>query len=230
MKIDYPSEYEIEEQKKRVIERTFTRKMKRPGLQIVFFQCRTTAVINLLIYFLLMFVCASIHPEQENGGYLAFVVFPLTYFSFYFLSVFSEEQNEVIELKMSLCYSFIYLISLRMLYASIVSVWLNIILLVSFFDKVGHLWSIGSVGTSAMLILALASLMTYEKTGSVKMSELIISIWTLGGLFLMQYGTGLYHLIVDIVPVAVHITVTVATFIMFIRYIGKVEKQNAYGF
>lgn len=230
MEIDYPSEYEIEEQKKKVMERTFIKNIKRPGLRIVFYQCRITAIISLFIYFLLMFVCASIRPGQENGGYLAFLIFPLTYFSFYFLSVLSEGQNEVIELKMSLRYSFIYLISLRMLYAAIVSVWLNIILLMIFFNRVGNMWSIGAAGTSATLILALVSLITYEKTGSVKISAFIISVWTLIGILLMQYGQGLYHLLVDVVPVAVHLTVTAATFMMFIRYIRKVEKQNAYGF
>ena len=177
-----------------------------------------------------MLVCAFIHPENISGGFLALAVFPLTYFSFYFLSVLSEEQSEVIELKRSLRYSFGYLVSLRMLYASLAAVGLNIVMPLLFFREINNYWSIGAAGTTAMLFLAIASLVTYEKTNSAKPSAAILSVWTVLCAILMEHGEPLCHLLIEVIPLAVHICAAFVGFGALIYYVGKVEKRNAYGF
>lgn len=227
--IDYPSEGEIEAQRKIIMQKAFSTRMAPPSPRVVFFQCRLSAFISLLIYFCLMFFCASVRPNQTAGGFLALAVFPLTYFSFYYLSILSEEQSELVELKRSLRYTFSYLISLRMLYASLMAVGLNIVLLIVHFQEVGHLWSIGAAGTSATLLLALASLIIYEKTSSPKLSVIMFSVWTVGCLLLMQFGQPLYHLLIEVIPVTVHFAVATASLVAFVAYLGKVEKRNAYG-
>ena len=230
LEIDYPTEKEIEQQKQRVLNRAFPEPLRRPPPSVVFYQCELSAVISLGIYFCLMFFCASVHPEQEANGFIALAVFPLTYFSFYFLSILSEEQSEVVELKQSMRYSFGLLVSLRMLYASLVAVGLNLVLLLLFFKDVQNFWSIGAAGTTSMLLLALVTLISFEKTNSVKLSAVIIILWTVLCLALIRFGEPLYHIMIDIIPAAMHITAMVISFIAFIRYIGKVEKRNAYGF
>lgn len=230
LRIDYPTEQEIDEQRQIVMQRAFLKHTHRPTPRTVFYQCHMSAIISLLIYFCLLFICANVRPDASTGGFIALAIFPVTYFSFYFLSILSEEQSEVIDLKMSLCYSFSYLVSLRMLYASIAAVGLNILLLIGFFRKVENLWSIGAAGTTSMLLLALISLVTYERTSSAKLSAVIITLWIVGCLLLMEYGTPLYHLLIEVVPLAVHITVAMVILGVFIGYIGKVERQNAYGF
>jgi hypothetical protein len=229
--IDFPSDEEIEEQKKIVMKKAFlVCEARRLGIRTVFYQCRTTAFISLLIYFLLMFLCSTIDTDFVNGGVVAIAIFPLTYFSFYFLSLLSEQQNEVVELKQSMCCSFMYLIHLRMFYASFVAVLLNILLFVICFKDFSDMWSIFAAGTTSMLFLALASLVIYEKTGSSKLSAVLIAGWVVGCLVLMKWGTPIYHLIIDVIPLAVHIVVALISFGMFVGFIGKVEKRNAYGF
>lgn len=230
LKIDYPTEKEIEQQKARVMERAFPQPERRPPPHIVFFQCELSAVISLAIYFCLMFFCATVLPEKETNGFLALAVFPLTYFSFYFLSILSEEQSEVVELKRSMRYSFGYLVSLRMLYASLAAVILNIIMLILFFRGINHYWSIGAAGTTSMMLLALFTLISFEKTNSIKISAVIVVLWTSTCLALMQFGEPLYHIMIDVIPITVHIAAMVISFLGFMNYIGKVEKQNAYGF
>lgn len=230
LKIDYPCETEIQKQKARVMERAFPEPMRRPPLNIVFYKCELSAVISLGIYFCLLFLCAGMSPERKVNGFLALAVFPLTYFSFYFLSILSEEQSELVDLKSSMRYSFGYLVSLRMLYASLAAVILNIVLLLFAFRGMEQYWSTGAAGTTSMLLLALVTLYSYEKTNSMKLSAVIVLLWTSVCLVLMRYGWGLYHLMIEVIPVTVHITAMVISFLGFMRYIGKVEKQNAYGF
>lgn len=230
LKIDYPTAKEIEQQKERVMERAFSRPLRRPPPHIVFFQCELSAVISLAIYFCLMFFCASVRPEREANGFLALAVFPLTYFSFYFLSILSEEQSEVVDLKCSMRYSFGYLVSLRMLYASLAAVILNLAMLLLFFRGIEQYWSVGAAGTTSTLLLALITLISFEKTNSLKLSAVIVLLWTSVCLILMQFGESLYHLMIDVIPITVHIVAMVISFLSFMRYIGKVEKQNAYGF
>ena len=219
----------MEEQKAIVIEKAFERP-ERPSLRMVFYQSGLSAAISLGIYFCLMFFCAAISPVNGAGGFLALAVFPLTYFSFYFLSILSEEQSEVVELKGSFVYTFFYLITLRMLYVSIAAVLLNISMLLMFFRDIERFWSIGAAGTTSMLLLALITLYSYEKTDSVKISAVLLILWIVVCIVLMNFGQPLYHLLIDVIPLAVHIVVTGISFLSFVRFVGKVELKNAYGF
>lgn len=207
LEIEYPTEKEIEQQKASVMEQAFSRTLRRPPPRVVFYQCKLSAIISLALYFCLMFFCASIHPEKEANGFFALAVFPLTYFSFYFLSILSEEQSEVVELKHSMRYSFGYLVSLRMLYASLAAVGLNLVLLVSIFRGVQNYWSIGAAGTTSMLLLALVTLINFEKTNSIKLSAVIVFLWTAVCLVMAEFGTPLYHLMIEVIPVTVHAAV-----------------------
>jgi hypothetical protein len=142
----------------------------------------------------------------------------------------SEEQNEVIELKQSMPYSFMYIINLRMFYASLVAIMLNIILIVTCFNGFSNMWSICAAGTTSMLLLALSSLVIYEKTGSSKWSGVLIAGWVIGCIILVRNGSSLYHLLLNVIPLMVHIVAALISFGLLIGFIRKVEKQNAYGF
>lgn len=230
MRIDYPTEAEIARQKKSIIESVFQKKVKRPPLRVIFHNSWLTAAISLLVYLLLVVICSASGYEHTQGGFIALAVFPLTYFSFFFLSLLSEEQSEVIELKGTMKYAFGYLVSLRMFYASLAAVPANLLLLAAFFGKVDAVWSIGAAGITASLLLALFSLVSYEKTGSLVPSAVMSAVWTLGCIVLIRHGAPLYELIIKAIPLAVHFLAAAGSLAAFIAYIGKVEKQNAYGF
>jgi hypothetical protein len=229
--IDFPTDEEIAQQKQEVMQRVFQKpQTRRLGIRTVFYKSKMIAVISLLIYFVLILFCSAMKSDFENCGFLALAVFPLTYFSFYFFSLLSEEQNEVIELKQSMRYSFMYIINLRMFYASLVAIMLNIILIAICFNDFNNMWSICAAGTTSMLLLALTSLVIYEKTGTSRLSGVLIVVWVIGCLILLKYGSPLYNLIINVIPLAVHIAVSLISFGLFIGFIRKVEKQNAYGF
>ncbi|MBR5949728.1 MAG: hypothetical protein IKZ82_13945 [Clostridia bacterium] len=230
MNIEYPTEAEIALQKKRVIEGAFKKTVERPPLRVVFHNSAPTVAISLLVYLFLVAICSLSGFERVRGGFLALAVFPLTYFAFFFISLLSEEQSELIELKRSMKYSYGYLVGLRMFYASLAAVPANLAVLVLFFGMLDGLWSIGAAGVTASLLLALMSLVSYEKTRSLIPSAVMTAVWTLGCVVLMKHGAPLYELLINAVPLAVHIIAASASLSAFIAYIGKVEKQNAYGF
>ena len=227
--IDYPNNTEIENQKRITLDKAFLKRMDRPSPKVVFFNCKTSAAVSLTVHFMLTLFCAGIRHEDKTGGLLALSVFPITYFCFFCLSIMSESQSDMIDLKRSLKYSFTYLVSLRMFYASIAAVGLNIVLLLMCFRQISGIWSIGAAGTTATLLLALISLTMYEKTASMKPAAAMTAVYIFFCLSLMRYETNLYHLLIEVIPLMAHIVTALVTLTLFAAYIGKVEKINAYG-
>ena len=162
--IDYPNNTEIENQKRITLDKAFLKRMDRPSPKVVFFNCKTSAAVSLTVHFMLTLFCSRIRPDDKTGGLLALSVFPITYFCFFCLSIMSESQSDMIDLKRSLKYSFTYLVSLRMFYVSIAAVGLNIVLLLTSFRQISGIWSIGAAGTTATLLFeSLASDTSYTQ-------------------------------------------------------------------
>ena len=227
MQIDYPSDREIQEQKEKILQSVFLEKsVTRPDFRIIFYHCRLIILIELLIYGILLGFCISIR-NTANEGYTVLALYPMTYFSFYFLA---EEQSEMIELKQSMKYSFTYLISMRMLYTNILSVFLNLAMIGILQTGLSHAWSLAAAGTTADILLALASIRLYEKTGSAKSSGVLFAGWILLCFGLLRNGSGFYHVLIEIVPFAVHLVTAIISFIAMLGYMRKVERKNAYNF
>lgn len=198
-------------------------------MKVVFSNCRMVAFISLLIYGLLLCFCNFV-KGQGGEGYAVLALYPMTWFCFYYLSILAEEQSGMIELKRSMKYSFTYLISMRMLYTNIASVFLNLAMIGIMYTKIQCVWSLAAAGTTADILLALASLTIYEKTGSAKLSFVGLIGWLIGCICLMWRGNGLYHLLIEVVPLAVHILVALLSFLALLKFVRRVEFQNAYGF
>lgn len=230
MDIEYPSEAEIFAQKNAILDTAFAKKsVHRPSMKVVFANCQTVAFICLLIYGLLLCFCNFV-KGQGGEGYAVLALYPMTWFSFYFLSILAEEQSGVIELKRSMKYSFTYLISMRMLYTNMASVFLNLAMIGIMYTKIQCVWNLAAAGTTADILLALTSLAIYEKTGSAKLSAVILIGWLIGCICLMLCGSGLYHFLIEVVPLTVHLLVVLISFWALLKFIRKVEVQNAYGF
>lgn len=230
MNIDYPSKEEIIAQKKIVLDAAFEKEtLRRPGAKVVFSNCYTAAFISLLVYGLLLYFCYSI-KGYGNEGYAVLGLYPMTWFSFYFLSILSEEQNGLIELKRSVKYSFMYLVSMRMLYTNIASVLLNLAMIGILYTDIPCFWNLAAAGTTADILLVLANLTIYERTNSIRLSAVILIGWLTGCVILMWYGRSLYHLLIEVIPLAVHLLIMLLSFLALLKFIRKVEYQNAYGF
>ena len=230
MNIDYPDEKEISAQKKFILDTAFSkRSVRRLTLKTAFANCRAVTFISLIIYGLLLCLCQFV-KGQGSEGYVVLALYPLTWFSFYFLSVLAEEQSGMIELKRSVKYSFTYLISVRMLCTNIASVFLNLAMIGILYTKIQCVWNLAAAGTTADILLAAASLAIHEKTGSARLSAVLPIGWLIGCGCLMKFGNGLYHLIIEVIPLTAHIIIALLSFLGLLIYMRKVEYKNAYGF
>lgn len=230
MDIDYPDEKEIFAQKKFILDTAFSkRSVRRLTVKTAFSNCRLVAFISLLIYGLLLCFCLFV-KGQGSEGYVVLALYPLTWFSFYFLSILAEEQSGMIELKRSMKYSFTYLISMRMLCTNIVSVFLNLAMIGILYTKIQCVWNLAAAGTTADILLAMASLSIHEKTGSARLSSVLPIGWLIGCGCLMKFGNGLYHLIIEVIPLTVHIFIALLSFLGLLIFMRKVEYKNAYSF
>ena len=117
-----------------------------------------------------------------------------------------------------------------MLCFNVLSVFLNLGMIGILRSDLHNMWNLAATGTTANIILALLGLIIYEKTNSSRLSGLVFAVWCVLCVLLMQFGEGAYHFLIEVVPLAVHLLITLISFIVYTNYIGKVEKQNAYGF
>ena len=229
MKIEYPTEEEIRVQREQILHVALEKKTPdRPDFRVLFYHCRWILAVGMLLYVLLLYFCLVMKGCGKEG-YLILMIYPFTYFGIYFLSILSEEQSEVVELKQSMKYSFVYVISMRMLYTNVVAVFLNLFLIGILRSAfAAYAWSLAAAGTTADIFLALMSLTAYEKTGSPKASGLLLLGWVAGCMWLLFFGESLYHLLIEVVPLAVHLAVAAVSFLAWFDYMRKVEHKNAY--
>ncbi len=228
--IDFPSEKEISERKKIILDTAFPKRyVHRLSVRAAFANCRSVAFISMIIYGLLLCFCCFV-KGQGGEGYAVLALYPLTWFSFYFLSVLAEEQSGMIELKRSMKYSFTYLISMRMLCTNIVSVFLNLAMIGILYTKIQCVWNLAAAGTTADILLAIASISIYEKTGSTRISAALLIGWLIGCGCLMKFGSGLYHVLIEVIPLTAHILIAMLSFLGLLIFMRKVEYKNAYSF
>ncbi len=231
IEIKYPSREEIEKCRKTVISAAVSRKkIRRPGLKTVFYGCGAAGFISVLIYALLWWLCLSLrHMDAVRAGVAILGIYPLTYFVFNFLSVFSEEQSEIIELKSVLRFPYFYIVALRTLYASVAAVFMNLLLVAAVFRHLSGVWSLCAAGTAFTVLLALMSMKIYQKFGSSAAICALPAVWTAVCALAVgsESGALIFNRLINIIPLAVHITVAAASFTGIVLYVGKVEIKYA---
>lgn len=225
--VDYPAEDEIQAQKRQILAKAFPR-MNRLDMGTVFYGSWLLLPIGLMIYAVCVILCVGLAPDPEAGALSAMMAFPVIYFSFFFLSLLSEEQEGMVELKQTMRYSMLYLVSARVLAASVLDILVNVgTFLFLIEDKVDS-WSVGAAGASAMFIMALLFLIIYERTGRVKFTAAVFGGWVLVCCMGLRFRTPVYAFITETVPLAVHIGVVILCFAALLNYIRKVERRIAY--
>ncbi len=230
MPIEYPVREEILRAKEAVLQTALPRRrLTRPGLRTVFGRCAPVLLISFGIYLFLLGFCLMLE-RSPRSPLIVLLLYPLTYYSFYFLSFRMERENGVIELKQSFKYAFHYLICLRMLYFSVLTVYLNLLLITACGFDGSNFISLAAAGTSAQILSALFSLILYEKTGSVRCSAVLPAVWITACIVLLRYSEHVNRLLMEIIPLSLHIIVAVGSLAAFLLYTGKVEWKNAYDF
>ena len=172
--------------------------------------------------------CARMVNWVKYKEFLPLMAFPMLYLAFSIISYWSEEQNEVIELKRTMKYSFSYLISLRMFWVSIVSVLANIVMLAVFCTKAEDIWAVGAVGISSMFIFSTVSIYLYHRFGKYYHVLALAGAWFVLCNVLAKTGGQVHYILFEMIPLTVHVLVAIGCFIGYIEFMRKVEMKNAY--
>ena len=241
MEVELPSEEEIAIQRNIILERALPEKqnvwerLKKiylgPGLRVIFYHCESAWLVTVFVYLAICAFCGLSAHNATVQMEICLVAFPICYLVFSFISCWAEEQEGVIDLINSMHYSVTYIVSLRMFYSSLVSMAFNLFLLIVVSSWRGQeMWKLGAAGITGMFLFAVFSLYLYHKIGKSHYIGFLILLW-LGISVILVRGRGeIFYLLLEILPLTVHLGAAVGSLIVFIIYIRKVEKKDAYSF
>lgn len=236
-KVIYPSKIQKQLQMDEILEKGLPRKeLKRerikelllgPGLSVVFYRARLIFAGSFFLYLILLFLCDYLGSFVANEEYFAILAFPMLHLIFHMLSYWTEEQDEIIELKESLYYSFQYIVSLRMFYVSIGSAIVNLLLMTSYvpFYQMGK---VGMIGLSSLFLFAVLTLYFCKETNGLNPIILSTSLWMILCIVCATYGDRLSVILFEVIPLAVHVVIFLLSFGLFMYYFRKVGMKYAY--
>ena len=157
------------------------------------------------------------------------LLFPMLHLVFQSLSLWSEEQEEMVELKQTLHYSFSYLVGLRMFYISIFSALVNLFTIsqLTGWQNVGKLCAIGF---SSMFLFTVIVIVLCEHAYGYRPVLGLSLFWAVLCVLLSRYGSGITYVLFELLPVTVHIAMVIVSFGLLLYYMGKVGKKYAYAY
>ena len=142
-----------------------------------------------------------------------------------------DAQNHMQELIGSLHYSQSYLSGLRMLYAGVIMILVNVTGAALFTDVSGKAFvSMVLVGSSSVFLFASVCVYACHKGAGGLFYAGLIAVWACVCVIARLAGTGVQMFLFTSVPLAVHGAVTAASFCLLFVSIGNVEKKDAYSF
>lgn len=239
--IVYPSDEQISLQIDRILDKSQIKRRSAsevikatfigPGLSVVFYRFKLILFGSFLIYLFLAYLCQLLASciKLEHTEYMVMLLFPMLHLVFQSLSLWSEEQEEMVELKQTLHYSFSYLVGLRMFYISILSALLNLLAMsqLTGWQNMGKLCAIGF--SSMFLFTVIAIVLCEHAYGYVPILGLSV-FWAVLCVLLAKYGSGISYVLFGLLPVTVHIVMAFSSFGLLIYYMGKVGKKYAYAY
>jgi hypothetical protein len=242
MEIDFPTEQERKQQIKLILEaampekQSLSKRLKNiywgPGLKVIFYHCESVWLITAFVYIgVFLLGCMLGKSDIRLQMAMSVLEYPICYLLFSFLSCWLDEQEGVAELKKSMHYSLTYIVSLRMLYSSVILIMVNIAVGIAFNRyQWTEFWTIIAIGTSSMFLFAIVSLYFYHKLLRSYYLGILAGIWMLLAAGIRNLQGSQLFVIVEGIPLAIHAGVAVICFIFMFIYIGKVEKKDAYTF
>ena len=197
-----------------------------PGINVIFYQSKLLVLMSLAIYLFaisLGYISFSIN-DYISSEYMIIIMFPVINVSFFALSMWNQEQSAIVELKRTLKYSQSYIITLRMLYVSILAIVINEAMLLIMTDGKYQL-KMAIIAFATSFIFSVVSLWLYDKFHNYYNIVFLCIAWVVG---IAKYNALIINTMLNTVPTVVCVAIAAISFGMFITYLRKVEKENAY--
>lgn len=197
-----------------------------PGLDVAFYRARLTILISLLIYLFMVMLSEALIGLVPYRECLVIMLFPLMHLSYFAISLWNEEQGTMVELKMTLKYSFMSIVSIRMFYISMMAILVNSVT-VSQMDGIDYAGKVGAIGYSSVFIFSIIMLVIYEKYSASINIVKVAAVWIVLCILLAKWGTKFDYLVFQMVPLSVYIAAAAIFFVIMVGYIRKVENRYA---
>lgn len=200
-----------------------------PGINVIFYQSKLLVLMSLAIYLFaisLGYISFAIN-DYISSEYMIIIMFPVINVSFFALSMWNEEQSGIVELKHTLKYSQSYIITLRMLYVSILAIIINEAMLLIMTDAKYQL-KMAIIAFATSFIFSVVSLWMYDKFHNYYNIVFLCIAWVVGTAGVSKYNALIINTMLNTVPTVVCVAIAAISFGMFITYLRKVEKENAY--
>lgn len=200
-----------------------------PGIPVIFYRAKLIFCGSFLLYLLLAWFCYMAGSRAACGEYMILMMYPLLQMIFHGLSCWAEEQYEIVELKMSMHYSFSYIVGLRVFYVSMFSAAFNFVL-TGLILKEPYWMKLCAAGLSSTFLFAAAALVLHEWFQRSRFLWGMVFVWAVLCMILSQCGERVSFFVFDVMPLAVHMLIAAASFGIFIYHIGKDGREYAYTF
>lgn len=202
-----------------------------PGIRAIFYQSGSIWLIVAGLYLGIGWLGQLYAKQPETQRMIVFLGFPVCFLVFAALAWWLDVQNHMQELIGSLHYSQSYLSGLRMLYAGVIMILVNVAGAALFTDVSGKAFvSMVLVGSSSVFLFTSVCVYACHKGAGGLFYAGLITVWACVCVIARFAETGVQMFLFTSVPLAVHGAVTAASFCLLFVSIGKVEKKDAYSF
>lgn len=238
-KIEMPSDYEIEQQIKSIVDKSippkesfysYVSKMyKDIGISNIFHDLSELTYIGVLTIAVLIFSFISLKNNEilvEDKIYtFIFTISPLFYLVTNLFSYINMKENNTYEMEMVCKYNLYQVASLRMLVFSVICILLNTVFVIGLYDRINILRGI-MISTSAVFIFSSILLFAIVKVKSKPVKYIAVSSWVIINAVLMSMNINEYAKVLQSVPIVVYLVVTVIAAYVYLSNIKVLLKYK----
>lgn len=235
--IPYPSEWEKQQRIHMIVEQSLPRDkdsvfsvfhlLKQIGIKNIFYQSGVVFLLTGLLFFLTSIAIITMLSKREGAvEYLVIAMFPFFHLLISIMTIWLEEQQGMVSLKMSCKYSLSMILSFRMLVFSFVALGMDIIIFLYARSVVELSISTAGVGFSFLFLFAYLSLLITKRSQGVRGLIVLLVIWIATCIGLYNFGNRITELLLITVPTIVHFIAGVIWMCLFVKAVNQVMKEE----
>lgn len=242
--IDMPDDFEVKNQINIILDNGLESKQsfylyikdmyQKIGFENLFHDLSELVFIGMLFISILGFGIITTKRNQfitiEQIYTFIFVISPLFYLSTNLFSFINMKENNTYETEMICKYNLYQVSALRMLVFSIVSILLNIIFILALYNQINILRGI-MISITSIFVFSAGILYSMVKMKSCIARYLVIGGWIIGNGVLIRISENHYLKLLENIPIAVYVIVTVIAVFIYIKNIqilSNYKKQAEY--
>lgn len=243
MKIEYPSDFEIDKSVEYICEKgkikkhgffVFLRDMTEGlGLANIFYGIRDAMLLSSFIFALL---CGSFYAvldtnAQNSAVIAAFTFAPAVFISMFLLSYIKEKTSMTYSVKMTCKYTVNHLLAYRMFVFSLLGAVADAfyVLFICIKTDLSYI-TLLCVSLASLFLFSLALIFAVLKFNSIFAPVILLSVWFVGNGLLWSFFRDLYGVFLQQIPVWIYIISAIAAAVVYVNRLSALsdKRRNIY--